>query len=342
MRIAMAVDPNIPVPPRYYGGIERIVDTLGRGLTAEGHEVTLFSHRASEGPFRLVAYPEMETTGSTLWRHILLIASTVLAGNYDLVHSFGRLAYLLPILPCAIPKLMSYQRGIMVSSVRWGRRLARGTLHFAACSRHLIDRFPGGSDWHLVYNGVPSDRYRFRPQIARDAPLIFLGRVEQIKGPHLAIQVALRTGRSLWLAGNVPPGEKHRAYFTSHIEPHLDGQRIRYLGPVDDARKDKLLGQSCALLMPILWEEPFGIVMAEALACGTPVIGLHRGAVPEVVSHGVNGFMCSKLDDMVASVNRISQIDRHQCRKSMEESFSGEVLVDGYQGVYGKMLGARP
>ena len=94
--------------------------------------------------------------------------------------------------------------------------------------------------------------------------------------------------------------------------------------------------------MPILWEEPFGIVMAEALACGTPVIGLHRGAVPEVVSHGVNGFMCSKLDDMVASVNRISQIDRHQCRKSMEESFSGEVLVDGYQGVYGKMLGARP
>ena len=183
MRIAMAVDPNIPVPPRYYGGIERIVDTLGRGLTAEGHEVTLFSHRASEGPFRLVAYPEMETTGSTLWRHILLIASTVLAGNYDLVHSFGRLAYLLPILPCAIPKLMSYQRGIMVSSVRWGRRLARGTLHFAACSRHLIDRFPGGSDWHLVYNGVPSDRYRFRPQIARDAPLIFLGRVEQIKGP---------------------------------------------------------------------------------------------------------------------------------------------------------------
>jgi glycosyltransferase involved in cell wall biosynthesis len=248
------------------------------------------------------------------------------------VHSFGRLAYLVPILPLRLPKIMSYQRVITERSVRWAERLARGTLHFTGCSAHLIHRFARRANWHVVYNGVPAGAYTACADVAADAPLLFLGRIEEIKGPHLAIEVARRTGRRLILAGNIQPG--HEGFFDQKVKPFVDGEQIQYVGPVDDTEKNRLLGQSAALLMAILWDEPFGIVMAEALACGTPVIGMKRGSVPEVVEHGVSGFLCDSVDDMAAAVPLLPRIDRRTCRLIMEERFSDRYLVNAYEQVY--------
>jgi glycosyltransferase involved in cell wall biosynthesis len=189
--------------------------------------------------------------------------------------------------------------------------------------------------WHLVYNGVSLQAYRFVPQVAPDAPLVFLGRIEHIKGTHLAIDIARRSGRKLVIAGNIP--EAHRDYFERQVQPHIDGDRISYVGPVDDRQKDELLGRACAFLMPILWEEPFGIVMAEALACGTPVLGLARGSVPEVVEDGVTGFVRADADELAATVDRIASIDRRACRKRAERLFSDRAVVDGYLQVYADM-----
>lgn len=342
MKIAVTADPMLPVPPKEYGGIERIVDLLVRGLTDRGHTVTLFAHPDSRVPCRLVKYPRQSDRSIVETARIsLAVASEIYRGQYDCVHSFGRLAYLTPILPLRVPKLMTYQREITVQSVARANRLARGSLKFSAISdRMLMDRALEG-DWRLVYNGVSEIQYDFRERVTRDAPLIFLGRIEPIKGVHLAIEVARESGRRLTIAGNIPAGSEHQRYFDDEIAPHLDDDRIRYVGPVDDETKNAILGGSAAMLMPIQWEEPFGIVMAEALACGTPVIGLARGSVPEIVRHGVDGFVCNTVAEMVHAAGRLEEIDRANCRRSMEERFSARGMVDAYEAIYAELVKGR-
>jgi glycosyltransferase involved in cell wall biosynthesis len=166
--------------------------------------------------------------------------------------------------------------------------------------------------------------------------LVFLGRVEEIKGPHLAIEIARRTNLPLVIAGNVP--DNQRQFFETRIAPHIDGKAVSYIGPVDDAAKNALLGNARALLMPILWEEPFGIVMAEAMACGTPVLGLARGSVPEVVEHGVTGFVSDDVDGLVAAVRKLETISRDACRARAERLFSDTAVVENYLAVYREML----
>jgi glycosyltransferase involved in cell wall biosynthesis len=332
-RIAVTVDPEIPVPPTLYGGIERIVDMLIHGLVDRGHEVTLFAHPDSGVPCRLRPYPGLRSQDRVdLALNMWYVSSTVLRGEFDLVHSFGRLAYLLPLLPLPLPKIMSYQRTISPRSVAWGDRLSRGSLHVTACSQHILQASGCRRNRHVIYNAAPADRFTFHPDAAPGAPLVFLGRIEPIKGAHLAIEVAHRSDRPLIIAGNVP--ESAQEYFVREIEPHLDGTDVTYLGPVGDAQKNDLLGGAAAFLMPVLWDEPFGIVMAEALACGTPVIGLNRGAVPEVVQDGVNGFVCCSVEEMAARVGAIQSINRGACREIMEHRFSDRVMVDAYEALY--------
>ena len=338
LKIAITADPELPVPPKLYGGIERVIDMLIRGLVARGHDVTLFGHPDSDVPCRLVPYAGASSLSrADTLRNMLAITRTVMGGGFDVVHSFGRIAYLLPLLPLRTPKLMTYQREVTPRSVKWGHRLSRGTLHFSAISQWMMQDTQHLANWHLVYNGVPMDVYDFVPAVADDAPLVFLGRIEHIKGTHLAIEIAKRTGRKLVIAGNIPA--EHQTYFDQQVKPHLDGDRISYIGPVDDKQKNALLGQAAAFLMPILWEEPFGIVMAEALACGTPVLGLRRGAVPEVVEDGVTGFVRDDLDGLISTVSRLGELDRRACRERAERLFSDTAIVEAYLDVYRKLLG---
>jgi glycosyltransferase involved in cell wall biosynthesis len=337
MHIAISADPELPVPPRLYGGIERIIAMLVAELSNRGHRVTLFAHPEStvEGA-ELLAWPGRSSTSRidtlrntrTLWHYAR-------CREVDLIHSFSRIAYLLPLLPLPIPKLMSYQRPISRRSVQLGHVLSGGTLEFTGISSWMMQSVADIGRWHLVPNGVPLATYPFVADPGPDAPLMFLGRVEAIKGPHLAIEVAQRSGLPLVIAGNVPP--EHQGWFDAHIAPHLDSD-IRYVGPVDDQRKADLLGRARALLMPILWDEPFGIVMAEALACGTPVLGLRRGAVPEVVEHGVSGVVVDDLDQLVEAVQQLPALSRFSCRARVEAHYSETAVANGYLDVYQELL----
>ena len=339
LRILLTADPELPVPPPLYGGIERVIALLADGLSARGHDVTLLAHRDSRIEGRLVPYPSAGGRAGAL-RNTVAIAAAALRHRPDVIHSFGRLATLGPLLLARVPKFMSYQREITPDSITWGRRLAGARLTFVGCSRRLIEGLPDQTHWRVVHNAVDVERYRFAAVVPADAPLVFLGRVERIKGPHVAIGVARESGRRLVIAGNVPDG--HQRFFDECIAPHVDGRNVEYMGAVDDPAKSALLSGAAALLMPVLWEEPFGIVMAEALACGTPVIGFRRGAVPEVVRDGVTGVLCGTDDGMRAAIAEIPRLSREACRRDADTRFSQRALVDAHLALYREAIAGVP
>ncbi len=348
MRIAITVDPIIPVPPRLYGGIERVVDFLTRGLVARGHHVTLLAHPESRTGGALIPYgtpphfgararaTELKAVGATLW---------AMRKDLDVVHSFGRLAALVPILPLrSLPKVQSYQRRLVPwRSVRIATIVGGNSVKFTGCSTSVYR--PGGApapagSWTTVFNGVELSCYTFRDDVRPDAPLVFLGRVERIKGAHNAIKIARAAGRRLIIAGNRAQSGEEAIYFDREVAPALTDGDVDYIGPVDDAQKDELLGQSAALLMPVEWDEPFGIVMAEALACGTPVIGFARGSVPEVVRDGINGFVVRNCDEAARAVPRIDQLSRADVRADCEARFGDASIVSSYEVIYRRMAAA--
>ena len=336
MKIAITADPEIPVPPLLYGGIERIIAMLIDELVAKGHEVTLFAHPDSQVPCKLIPYPGR---GSRRWHDVISntwIVSQALFSGFDVVHSFGRLAYLTALLPSTLPKIMSYQREPSLQQVKRAMQLARrGTMCFTGCSEYIASQIRPLAPAYAIYNGVPLNKYDYVAQVPAEAPLAFLGRIEPIKGAHLAVEIARKSGRTLVLAGNVPP--ESQDYFNATIRPYLDGEQITYIGPVNDAQKNELLGQASAMLMPIEWNEPFGIVMAEALACGTPVIAFARGAAPEVVQHGVNGYLCTTLEEMLALIPAIASLQRSECRRTVEQHFSSQAIGAQYEALYRKI-----
>jgi glycosyltransferase involved in cell wall biosynthesis len=337
VKVAIIADPRIPVPPCLYGGIERILDLLVRGLVDRGHDVILFAHADSEVPCRHVSYGGTDAQSVVDTLRNTLAVSQLAFEQPDVIHSFGRLAYLTPLLSLRIPKIMSYQRGPTPSRIRTAMMLAReDSLAFTGCSDHITEEIRPHAPAHTVYNGVPLDTYTFQDTVPEDAPLVFLGRIAPIKGTHTAVEVARRSGRRLVIAGNVP--DEQESFFHEEIEPRLDGEQIRYVGPVDDQKKNDLLGRAAAFLMPIEWEEPFGIVMAEAMACGTPVIGTRRGAVPEVVEEGTTGFVGKSVEDLVAAVDRIHELDRAATRERCERLFSDRAIVDDYESLYEEMM----
>jgi len=347
MRIAITADPYVPVPPTHYGGIERVIDLLARELVARGHEVTLIAHPDSRTTARLIAYGraphigwrartgELVDVGGALWR---------LRHDVDVIHSFGRLAALPPVLPLRrLPKIQTYQRdGVSWTSVRGAIALAGSSLVFTGCSSSVYRQAPrdarAGGEWRTIFNGVDTTRYTCRPRVASDAPLMFLGRLDPVKGAHHAIAIARAARRRLIIAGNRVTDGPDAGYFDRVIAPQVDGDRVTYVGPVDDAAKNSWLGRAAALLMPIEWEEPFGIVMAEAGACGTPVIAFARGSVPEVVRDGVNGFVCRTVDEAAGAVQALDTIDRSRVRADCEARFSGRAITDQYERLYIELL----
>lgn len=344
MRIAIIADPYIPVPPDKYGGIERIIAMLIENYVAQGHRVTLFAHPDSMVDCELVHYGIPPHKGHIKrLREILQIWQKLAPrkNDFDIIHSFGRLIGLLPLYFSKVPKVQSYQRPINWLNIFLASRLAGKGLFFTALSDNCrrYGHLPGR--WMTIYNGVSINKYRFEPRVAKDAPLVFLGRMERIKGVHTAIEVARRTGNRLIIAGNHSALPHDAEYWKRYILPQIGKEGIEYIGPVNDAQKNDLLGRAAALLMPIEWEEPFGIVMAEALACGTPVIAFRRGAVSEVVEDGVNGFVCESKDAMVAAVKKIGSIQRTTCRNVAEQKFSDKVIVGQYLSLYNSLVRAK-
>jgi glycosyltransferase involved in cell wall biosynthesis len=348
MRILVTADPYIPVPPMLYGGIERAIDVLVRGLASRGHEVTLLAHPESTAPVRRLGYgvpPHFGTAPRVLewWQAVRTMWS--LHRSVDVIHSFGRLAALLPFLPQrSLPKVQSWQRDVIPwSSVGRAEWLAGASIAWTTCAPWMMRMAPPETrrdGWTPVYNPVDTAKYTAVRSVADDAPLVFLGRVEREKGPHTAIAVARAAGRRLVIAGPHHDDGDEGAFWRDEVAPHIDGEMIRYVGAVGDVEKNALLGRAAALLMLVTLEEPFGIVMAEALACGTPVIGFRRGAVPDVVRDGVTGFVVDDIAAATAAVTRLPQLDRAACRADAQSRFSADVIVDEYLAVYERVIAA--
>jgi glycosyltransferase involved in cell wall biosynthesis len=337
MKILLTADPELPVPPVLYGGIERVVEVLVKEYVAQGHDVTLCAHADSRVPARLVAWKGRRSQQpADMLKNLVTLTTLVYRNSFDIIHSFSRLAYMAGVLPLSIPKIMSYQREPSLGQAQKASRLARkGSLVFTGCSNYISRQLSTVAEAYTIYNCAPVDKFRFTAAVAENAPLVFLGRIEDIKGTHVAIEVAEKAGRQLIIAGNIPEGKEY--YFKEMVQPRLN-DRISYIGPVNDDQKNDLLGKALAFLMPIQWNEPFGIVMAEAMACGTPVLGFAMGSIPEVIENGINGFVCKNVEEMVQRVADCALLDRKRMRKIAEERFSNSKISADYLDLYTKLI----
>jgi glycosyltransferase involved in cell wall biosynthesis len=347
MNILLLTDPFIPVPPTHYGGIERVVSDLAHKYVTLGHNVTLVAGPHSAVPGRVIVYGENAPLQSISLDLSLLKQTTRILHNeirhHDVLHNFGRLAWLFPIAWSGIRKVQTYMRYINHVNIRLLNAIGVRNIAYTGVSNAIVKTGrAGGGNWTTVYNCAPVERFDFRldPDPAK-APLLFLGRLERCKGAHHAIQAAKLSRRQLIIAGNMSPLPEEKAYFETEISPLIDGHHIVYVGVVDDVQKNELLGRAAALLLPVEWYEPFPVVLTESLACGTPVIAFRQGGVPEGVRHGQTGFLCDTPDEMAAYIERLSEIDRAECRNDALANFSDDRIARDYLDLYAKGTESR-
>jgi glycosyltransferase involved in cell wall biosynthesis len=345
VRILLVMDPYIKVPPDHYGGIERVIADLADGFARSGHDVTLWAAPGSRVNGRVDAFGrEGEWTQWSNVRNALTLAGRFLAcrGRFDVIHNFGRLAYLAPVLARDVPKVQTYMRTVNPSNMATARRLGARRLHYTAVSAAIRDTGrAGGGEWSVIYNCAAPERYPFVAGTdPATAPLVFLGRLDRCKGAHHAIAVARRLQRRVIIAGTISPLAHEQKYFDDEIAPQIDGDLVTYLGPVDDEQKRTLLGRAAAMLLPIEWEEPFPVVLPESMLCGTPLIAFRRGGVPEGIDHGRTGFLCDGVDEMSALVGRLGTIDRAAVRAEAVRRFSDTAIVGEYERLYRDLAAA--
>lgn len=338
LRIAILAPPWFPVPPPRYGGIEWVVALLADGLAAEGHDVTLFASGDSKPHVAKLAavYEEAPSAwiGSTWWdlRHVL--ACYVRSGEFDVVNDHSGLL---------AASLAGAARAPVVHTVHGPLDGEPGIVYEQMCSLvpgielisiSLNQRRPRP---HLPWvancpNAIDFSRYPFDPTAKRESYLAFVGRMCAEKGAHRAIAAAMQAGMPLKLAGKCrEPLEQE--YFDQYVRPHLSS-RIEYVGEVTHGEKVELLQRARATLFPIEWEEPFGLVMVESMACGTPVIATRSGAVPEVIEHGVTGLILDDYRLIPVAVEDAARLDPAAIRRAAEERFSPERMVDDYLRAY--------
>jgi glycosyltransferase involved in cell wall biosynthesis len=345
MRVAQIAPTYERVPPRTYGGTELIVHLVTEELVARGHEVTLFATGDSRtsGTLRSVAphpqrYGEHARNGLAHAEYLHL-ANTQAAfraaadGAFDLVHSHAGIEGLVLAATSRTPVVSTMHNPFVpVTQPIWD---AYPWLHHAVSAASAAT-FPTRGALPPILHGIDVDSFTFEEHPDRGY-LLFLGRFSPAKGADRAIDAARRAGRRLILAGKIDPADAEHVRTT--IEPAIDGDRIRYIGEADAATKQALLAGAEALLFPIEWDEPFGLVMVEALASGTPVIGFRRASVPEVVEDGRTGFIVDDIDEMAEAIGRVREIDRGACRASAEERFTVRRMVDDVEAMYRTVLG---
>lgn len=334
MRILLTADPFIRVPPVHYGGIERIIDSLVHEYQDRGHHVGLLAHPKSSCQANQLFSWSGRPGSADLVKHSLDLAKAVRSFTPDVCHSFSRLAYLFGVIRSPLAKIMSYQRQTGGWTVRISARLGRN-LHFTGCSEYIASQGrTAGGEWSAIPNFIDADKLTFVPVVDCDAPLVFLSRLDPIKGCHTAIAIAKGAKRKLIIAGNRVETGSAAGYWEQQLKPHIDGTQVQYIGTVNDEKKNRLLGMAAAMIVPIEWDEPFGIVFAESLACGTPVISCARGALPEIVQDGIHGFHIRSVQEGIRAVGELSSIRRVDCRKRAEEKFTARVVASQYLKLY--------
>lgn len=338
MKIAQVAPLWERVPPPTYGGIELVVSHLADELVRRGHDVTLFASGDSQTLARLeVICPralrlDPDFQEYSVYETLELSQVYQRASEFDIIHSHIGIPALALANFVPTPTVHTLHGSFSSENKNvFAHHHKQSYVSISNAQRQVDLNYVG-----TVYNGINPNNYPFIAQPQDPPYLAFLGRFSPQKGPQHAISIAKKTGWKLKMAGKVDLVDAE--FFDSEIAPHIDGKQIEYLGEINNAHKSELLGNAAIALFPITWSEPFGLVMIESMATGTPVIAMSMGSVPEVIAHGRTGYVCHSYEEMAAMIPHALQLNRHNCRQHVEDNFSVAQMVNGYEKVFEKII----
>ncbi|MFO7559530.1 MAG: glycosyltransferase family 4 protein [Desulfobacterales bacterium] len=334
MHIAMLSPIAWRTPPRHYGPWENVASLLTEGLVARGHDVTLFATADSltRGTLHAVCprgYEEDRSLIPKVWESLHISELFEHADGYDLIHN--HFDYLpLTYTGLTTTPVVTTIHGFSSSGILPVYKKYNAGVFYVSISD--ADRSLDLDYIKTIHHGIDIKQFDFQP--SPDDTLLFFGRIHEDKGPRQAIEIARACNKKLILAGIV----QDQAYHDRYVVPHIDNDKVIYAGSVGPADRNRLLGKACALLHPIQFDEPFGLSVIEAMACGTPVIAFDRGSMPELIENGKNGFLVGNVDEAIDAFARIKEIDRATCRRHVERHFTVDRMIHEYINVYEMIL----
>lgn len=334
MRVAMLSSISWRTPPRHYGPWELVTSLLTEALVRRGVDVTLFATQDSLTAGTLAGvvprgYSEDPTIDAKVWEILHISHLMERAGEFDIIHNQA------DFMPLAFSRLIPTPMVTTIhgfSSERIVPVYQAYDDHVAYVAISAADRHPALSYAATIHHGIQTEDFPFDPTGTED--LLFFGRIHPDKGAGDAVRVAQATGRRLVMAGII----QDEGYHAREVAPFLDGERIVHVGTVGGAKRAETLGGARALLHLIGFDEPFGLSVVEAMACGTPVIAYDRGSMPELIDHGVTGFLVNSFEEAVEAVGRIGEIDRAACRRAVEQRFTVDRMADRYLELYRSLI----
>lgn len=340
MKIALLAPFEERVPPKKYGGIERVVHDLAEELHRMGHDVTVLASGDSVISGRLIpVVPKAIGSGqpkrireALTYQALTKVVDILKHEKFDVLHNHIGWQALLFRDMLQLPVLTTMHWVLDNACEKFMYHLFKD-MPYVSISNSQRQPLPDMNYMATVYHGIGLKSLKFRKK--PDDYLAFLGRFSPVKGPVQAIEIAKKTGSRLIMAAKINDFE--RDYYEEKIKPHIDGKQIVYIGEVDDTEKAKLLGGARALLSPLQWAEPFGLTNVEAMACGTPVIGTKCGSLPEIIKDGTVGFLCDDIDQMARRVADIDKLDRQACRDYVEKRFAVHRMAEEYVKLYAKL-----
>lgn len=327
------------VPPQKYGGTERVISVLTEELVRRGHDVTLFASGDSVTSARLRSvYPRsLRSAGVTDDRQknglsfLNIGLAYEHADDFDIIHDHCGVFSLPTANVCSTPVVCTLHGAFFPHNKKLFQELSNP--YFVPISDNQSQSVVNLHTLGTIYNGLPLEHYPF--SLKRENFLLYVGRITALKGTHFAVQVAHRLKMPLILAAKLEPSEQ--AYFDTEVKPYLNDD-IRWIGEVTEEERNQLMSKAHCFLHPGTWQEPFGLTLIEAMACGAPVIAFNKGSIPEIIEQGKTGFIVKNLADMVKAVKKVNTIDRSYCRNYALEHFSSQKMVDEYEKLYEKVL----
>jgi glycosyltransferase involved in cell wall biosynthesis len=345
LRMAVIAPPWYPLPPRAYGGIELVVSLLVAELRRMGHEVTVFGAAGSAqgttvlAPAGWAAHLGTITAPARELTYLARVFEAIRQQDLDLIHDHNGFAGLLCSTLLQAAPMVHTVHGPVDEPFRAFYEAVGGRASLVALSESQRRSAPELAWVGMVHNAVDRANLRLATRDEKNDYLVCLARISPDKGQHTAFEVARRSGRRLILAGKIEESPGGREYFLEHIEPYIDGDRIRYLAEVNATEKADLLARAHALLAPIDWAEPFGLSVVEAMVSGTPAISFARGSAPELIEHGRTGFVVSDVDEMVEAVAASGEIDPLACASLARARFHPALMAEAYERIYTRVLG---